>query len=557
MSHYRIAIVANFRQTEDCVPWNAYQELKLQGHAVEMIERGRFPGLVTKDVLDEEELRPFVEVFQPDYISYRDETADQILDALADAPAHEGEAPRHFVVEGYVGRDNFGDEFLFKTICERLRSVWPGCCISLIGENPRASLARHGVSGTTASQKGQVNALLNGASALIFMGGVIMDRPMERQTAGLIAPFVNPGPQLPGQTALCELAYLNHTPVVYLGAGAGPLSNPDAQRMVQLGSLTRPHYIMRDEESVRLLRESGVDGSLVSRRADLAFAAHYPEGAAQRGKQLVDQALSAAPEQSAVVREGEGYAVVALREHEDFTESIEAAVAAAADVLFEQRELVSVFLAFEPGDAAMHTRVRGRMRHPEAALLFGTEDFNDSCAVIGGARFVIAMRLHCTIIAAAQGVPGVGLSYNVKVAEVYRRLGMQDSLLPLDATDAQLTETCLRLADGADEAGRRVAEAAAREAQQADTAFSDLAEIVESHEAQPVRQYPYPRTESGEARSLKQKRKELKAARSELDATRTQLHEAQSQLQAAQEENERLKEEAAQSRKPRFGRRGR
>lgn len=520
MSHYRIAIVGRFEQRDDCASWCAYQDLKLAGHAVEMVETSQYKGLLSGGTLDEEMLRPFVEVFEPDYIAWRGEAADEILQALANVPAHEGPAPRRFVVCGYVGRNNFGDEFLFKTICGRLRHDWPGASVELIGYDPAASLARHGVVSVKAQQKAQVNALLNGASALIFMGGLLTDMQMEKYTAGPIEPFFNAESNIPGQTAIAELAWLNAVPVFFLGIGAGPLENPDAQRLVQLGSLTRPRYLTRDEETARLLLEAGVDASLVSQAADLAFSADYPEGAVDAAREQV------AAEAGSI----EGYVVWALREQEPSTGQIEAAAAATADRLYAERGLASVFVAFEPVDAQMHERLRGRMEHPEAALLASTDDFDATTGLIGGAAFVVAMRLHCTIIAAAQGVPSIGLDYNVKVAEVYGQLGMEDFLLPLDATGEQLAGACLRLLDAREDCARRVGEGAARNRRLADEAFGQFNEAVAAQEPSPTRQFDYPRSVSEETLRTRRAQGKLKRTQAQLQAERKKNAELQDEL---------------------------
>ena len=528
MSHYRIAVVGRFDQKADCAPWRTYQDLKLAGHAVEMVDARHCKGLLVDGELDRDMLAPFMDVFAPDYVAYRGESAGEILQALDDAPAHEGPAPRHFVVDGYVGRDNFGDEFLFKTICERLRRDYPGSWVSLVGRNPAGSLARHGVAGLPARDKAGINALLNGASALIFMGGILLDyNPQIKSVAGSVDLFLNPTSTVTVQTALADLAWLNGVPTVYLGIGAGPLAGPDAQGMVRLASLTRPRYIARDGETERLLLDAGVDAALVSRGADLAYAAEYPTEAVTTGRGLVARGTDG----------DAGYVAWALREHEPYTERIVEAAARAADALYEERGLASVLLAFEPGDAQVNEQVKGRMQHPEAALLQDTDDFDLTTGIIGGAELVVAMRLHGTIVAAAQGVPAVGLSYNVKVAEAYRTLGMEKYLLPVDATGEQVTKACRCLLDKHDEACCRVSEAAAHERAAADAAFEEFEAVVDAHEPAPAPQVDYPRSESVDAlrardaqRKLKRAQAQLKEGEEAIETERARSAELQAEL---------------------------
>lgn len=531
MSHYRIAIVAHFEQVDDCVPWNCYQDLKLAGHAVEMIETGYCKGLLVKGELDRGMLAPFIDVFQPDYIAYRGESAEEVLRNLGGTPAHDGPAPRHFVVSGYVGRDNFGDEFLFKTICERLRRDYPGCWVSLVGFNPTGSLARHGVASLPSREKKMIYALLNGASALIFMGGTLLDYEASNMTTGSISLFFNPTGGIVMQAALCEIAWLNDVPTVYLGIGAGPLDGADEKKMVKLASLTGPRFIARDEETKRLLLDAGVDEGLISRKADLAYAADYPEKTVYTARKAMAQELD----------EDAPYVAWALREHEPCTNQIEEAAAIAADALYEEQGLASVLLAFEPDDAEVNEQVKARMRHPEAALLLGTGDFDETCGIIGGATFAIAMRLHATIIAASQGVPAVGLDYNVKVAETYKQLGMGKYLLPADVSGERMVETCTHLLKERGEASRRVSEVAVRNRRLADEAFSEFEELVDSHEPSPTRLASPPRTVPKDAARSRDAQRKLKQTQSELKKAKNDLEDERKKNTGLQEELDRMR----------------
>lgn len=61
-------------------------------------------------------------------------------------------------------------------------------------------------------------------------------------------------------------------------------------------------------------------------------------------------------------------------------------------------------------------------------------------SVISGARLVISVRLHGLIVAAAHGVPAVGLAYDPKVRAFCEEIGY--ACLPLEAPAAEIARAC-------------------------------------------------------------------------------------------------------------------
>lgn len=543
MSYYRILVIGTVDVLETCTVWNTYQDLKLAGHAVELMDVRRYKGLLRDDgEPDENVLGGLIERFAPDYIACRGETADDVLAALAGTPAHDGPCPRHFLLFGFIGPGNFGDEFLTKTICEHLYERYPDCWVSIIGYATNKILARHGLASVRVEHKALVNAWLNGASALVFLGGIIRDDPVEDNTTGIIDMFLNPRMQIPGQTAMLELAYLHGVPAVFLGIGAGPLANPDSQGMVRIGSFMGPRYLTRDAATEQLLLDAGVDGALVSQKADLAWGARYPELPAATRRTLAEAGC-----------EPGGYVVVSLREFETLTDALEQAVASTLDALYERTGLHAAFLAFAPSDMAVHERVIAYMAHPECTLLLDTDDFDATTGVIRDAAFTLAMRLHCSLIAAAQGVPCIGLDYNVKVAETFVQLGAQQLCLPMDVTAQSLLAACENVLNE-----REQLAAALQPVRQANgalvaQAYDELFAAIDAHEPHPTRQFPYTRCVSRETEQLRETRstlaKERRAAareRKQLEKTKATLEKTRDTLAQTKAALAREREKSAQ-----------
>ena len=146
MRHYRIAIVAPVEYRADNPVWRCFEDLRLAGHAVELLDPRRFPDIIDeRGAPDLRVLAPFLERFRPDCVTVGNEGAESILARLEGTGAGSDEPARRFVVFGYVGPDNFGDELIFSVVCDQIERRFPGAHIQLIGHDPAATLARHGV----------------------------------------------------------------------------------------------------------------------------------------------------------------------------------------------------------------------------------------------------------------------------------------------------------------------------------------------------------------------------------------------------------------------------
>ncbi len=492
--YYRIAIIghAEFRRGDAIA--RTYLALKALGHGVEIIDPATIPGALT----DEGEPNPivldtFLRRFRPHYIAYRGEEAQEILQACEQAKDAQNEPIRHFVVFGYIGPDNFGDELIFSIISRALENRYPGCYVSAIGHNPARTLARHGVVSVTPVMKADAYALLGGASALVFMAGIMFDFPFEDWTAGPIDLYLNPHSEIAGQTACVLMAYQNDIPVVFLGIGAGPLANPDARKLVEIASLAKPLYLPRDENTVGLLLDAGVDPSLISLAADLAFTLEPPTSVHAAKAWLAKEDLEEAPFVSA-----------AFREHRTCDETTYQTMAAVFDHLFETRGWCTVFLDFAPEDHVVHERIARSMKHARAVRFFDdTNDEQTTLELLSLAQASVAMRLHCSIVSNAFGIPSLGVNYNDKVEELYRRTDALDYLLDPHC----LTETAIASIDALldDEKGAlRVKARAEALREQANAAFDALYETVESRDAAICPQRLYSRCVSPEQARLQE-----------------------------------------------------
>lgn len=515
MRHYRIAIIAPVEYRADNPVWRCFEDLRLAGHAVELLDPRRFP-----DIIDERgnpsrrALAAFLERFRPDHISTGGESACDILARLEGTGAGSEEPARRFVVFGYVGPGNFGDELIFSVVCDQIEGRFPGAHIQLIGHDPAATLARHGVVSITCDQKLDADVMLRGASALVYMAGIMFDEPFAWWTAGPIDPFLNPRSEIGGQAAFAAMASLYGVPPVFLGIGAGPLSNPDARRLIGLEVRCGARYLPRDRETERLLLAAGVPSSRISRKADLAFLIDR-EAARGAASELMG---------SLGLRDG-GYLVVALRAHHTVPEGFSDAVARAIASICSRRGIDVAFVGFSPDDLAVHEDVATRLGRGVRSVSVGTDGpVARTIDLIARARAALAMRLHCSIIANACGVPSLGFDYNDKIAAFYELMGRGYALLPMSAGADDIVCAYDRMEGAGDDDLGQIRRRAGACRALAGQAVDELQAIVEGTSPLPPEpRVLYPRSVSIEEQRLHEVERERDAALAELAAAREEL----------------------------------
>jgi polysaccharide pyruvyl transferase CsaB len=289
--------------------------------------------------------------------------------------------PLHFLLSGYYGFGNAGDEAVLAAIVEHLRADYPDADITVLSSDPAATANMHGVAAVQRWRLPAVWSALGRCDVLLQGGGSLIQDVTSRVSAvyylGVLA-----------------LARLRRVPTVILAQGLGPLRNPVLRAWTRREFSAAAAITVRDGDSLEELARLSVTSPspvLVADPAVLLTPRRHASGTAQ----VPPRALIA-------VREWPGAEVA----HESCR--------ALARWLWEKRGLEVDVVAFQdPGDvnlaryiseAAMGCRLVSGLGHPAEFV-----------SLVARADLVVAMRLHGLIFAAAQCVPAVGISYDPKL----------------------------------------------------------------------------------------------------------------------------------------------
>jgi polysaccharide pyruvyl transferase CsaB len=293
------------------------------------------------------------------------------------------------VISGYYGFGNVGDEAVLSAILAAFRERLPTARITVLSANPTSTRRTHNVHAIPRTGL-RLLGTLAGADLFVSGGGSLFQDATSARSAlyylGLLALAV----------------VLSRRTMVY-AQGIGPLRRGWIRRVAR-GVLGRTDLItVRDDDSLRRLRELGVRGSVYV-VADPAFAldpapdVHIRELLGPRGAPRIGVAMrpwgdnayaEALIEALRAVRERTGAQIIVFAFHPSRDMAI---CRAAAD--------------------ALGARVVADL-HPREML-----------AAVATLDLLVGVRLHALIAAIRAGVPAVGVSYDPKVDGLFRRTGI-------------------------------------------------------------------------------------------------------------------------------------
>ena len=290
-----------------------------------------------------------------------------------------------FLISGYYGFGNLGDEALLQVTIERLRARWPGCTIDVLSGDPAATAAAYGVHATPRMDVGRVRGAIDRADVVLSGGGGLLQNTTSLRSllyyGGVIRSAVRAG-----------------KPAMVFAQSVGPLDFW-GRAVVRNFCKGIAGATVRDETS-RALLTALLPDVRVERTADPVFL--FEPGA--EPLDLVAEGLASgdAP-----------LAIVSVRRWNG-AEGTTATLAAAVDRLAGRHGARVAFLPLGgPADAEAATAVIRRCA--STPVLLPEYRLGQAAQVIGRASFVIGMRLHALIIAARLGVPFLALPYDPKV----------------------------------------------------------------------------------------------------------------------------------------------
>lgn len=323
--------------------------------------------------------------------------------------------PKRFVLSGYYGFGNAGDEAILDSVCRTIRARDEKSEITVLSKNPEYTRETYGCGAVYRFNPASVLGALRNCDIVVSGGGSLLQDATSTRS-------------LMYYLSIIHFAARYGKKVMLYANGIGPVSKPKNRERVKKEVETASLVTLRDPDSLRELRAMGVS------RDDLVVTAD-PVFLLDAG----DEAQSVEILRSAFVPDG-SFICVSIRKCAGAPELPER-LAEACDAVFEKYGHNIVFLAMHPGvDAEASRAVMEKMKH-KAYLVPDGYNAHELMAIISKSEAVISMRLHSLIFAARVAVPSVGIVYDPKV-EAYLALldqpsaGRADSFDPAAAVSA-------------------------------------------------------------------------------------------------------------------------
>jgi polysaccharide pyruvyl transferase CsaB len=296
-----------------------------------------------------------------------------------------------FLLSGYYGFGNLGDEALLSIIVARLRRRYAQCEIDVLTNDLAGTARTHGVDVTPRADLAAVRRAIGAADVVISGGGGLLQNATSLRSLIYYAGII-------------RLAVRAKKPTMIFAQSIGPL-DLWGKAVVRQCCRGVARATVRDERS-RLLLTPLVEGTAVERTADPVFL--FAPGDAPLD--LDAEGLGAS----------DPLVVVSVRRWQG-ADRTAAAIATAVDRLADEFGARVAFLPLGgPADADISTVVIRRC-HSNPVLL-PSYSLPQAAQVIARAQLVIGMRLHALIIAARLGVAFVALPYDPKVAALLEDL---------------------------------------------------------------------------------------------------------------------------------------
>ena len=288
-----------------------------------------------------------------------------------------------FLLNGYFGFDNAGDEAVLAAMLADLRALAPDASFVATSGNPAQTRKMHGCEAIGRQNPRELLGAIQGCDVFISGGGSLVQD---------VTSFRN----VVYYTTLLRLAKMMGKKTMVYAQGVGPLNAPKSRKLARAMFQNADIVTVRDPDSAALLREIGVVRE-IEITADPVWNLPF-EAQPKRVKTWG----------------------VALRSWPGAPDNSLPRLVGALRATANSQSATLRFLPMQPGPD--NEILAGLVNAGEILETRGASP-SEILALAASFDLVIAMRLHALIFAAGAGLPVVALSYDPKVASLATLLG--------------------------------------------------------------------------------------------------------------------------------------
>jgi len=296
----------------------------------------------------------------------------------------------NFLINGYFGFGNAGDEAVLAAMLAHLRVLDSGATFVATSGNPKQTEEMHGCGATSRQNPRELLGAISKCDVFLSGGGSLVQDVTSVRSAVYY-------------TTLLRTARMLGKPTMVYAQGVGPLRSQTARKAARAAFQGARIVTVRDGDSAGLLREIGV-----TRAVEITADPVWDLSNAESGSRKAEWGSGKA-EWVVAVRSWPG------REFDAVSRTLAAIRGAAKEAGATLR-----FLAMQPG---VDDVLLGSLVAPEEWMETKGKPPREIISAISGASLVLAMRLHALIFAASLGVPVVAFDYDPKVRALANIIG--------------------------------------------------------------------------------------------------------------------------------------
>ena len=339
--------------------------------------------------------------FSKDKMCERQEANYRHLLARFHRPKNERES---IMICGAYGRGNAGDDAILEAIVQEMRALDPERTICVMSRRPKETRLVYRTGAVYTFNIFSVLHKFRKAALYINGGGSLMQDVTSTRSLWYYCYTL-------------RAAKKRGCKVMMYGCGIGPI-NRAGNRKMAAKTIDRSvdRITLRDDNSRHELTDMGVTRPDIRVSADPTIILDAAPA----------EVVSLAMEQSGIDPNGR-YIGFGLRHWKGLDAALPA-IAAAANYAYEKHGLTPVFVPIEfPSDLTPAERVGSLLRCPWYAVRT-RQPIEVTIGILARMKTVVGIRLHSLMFSAGQGVPVVGLSYDIKVDGFLKYIGSRTCL---------------------------------------------------------------------------------------------------------------------------------
>lgn len=316
------------------------------------------------------------------------------------------------VICGAYGKGNTGDEAILKSIVQEMRQIDRDMPIWVLSRRPKETRVLYRVGAEYTFHIFRLYKRLKQSVLYINGGGsLIQDVTSTRSLSYYLYTLRT------AKKCGCR--------VMMYGCGIGPIQRENNRALATKCISENVDLItLRDATSNEELEKLQVKGPEVRLSADPALQL------SPAPTHVIDRVFA----REGIPQDGK-YVCFALRKWKNLDRAA-TEIALAAEYAYQKYGCTPIFLPFEyPTDLAADNRVIMRLHCPYYEIKQRCT-IEETIGLLTRMQAVVAVRLHALMFAAAQGIPMIGLSYDIKVDGFLRYIGV-DACLPFAEFTAQ------------------------------------------------------------------------------------------------------------------------